>query len=109
MVRAILDVPGVEDRDLSSVRVIIAGGEKMPIPFIERLGRTFPSAWFADAYGLTETVSGDTFLDRDRTITKLGSAGRPCQYLELDIWHASGAPVRRGARGAIVVDGERGV
>jgi len=23
----------------------------------------FPNAWFADAYGLTETVSGDTFLD----------------------------------------------
>src|SRR5438552_3998072 len=29
MVRAILEVPGVEQRDLSSVRVIIAGGEKM--------------------------------------------------------------------------------
>ena len=86
MVRAILDVPGIEQRDLSSVRVIIAGGEKMPIPFIERLRSTFPSAWFADAYGLTETVSGDTFLDRDSTVSKLGSVGRPCQYLELDIW-----------------------
>ena len=32
MVRAVLDVPGIETRDLSSVRVIIAGGEKMPIP-----------------------------------------------------------------------------
>src|SRR3546814_3293278 len=51
--------------------------------------------WFADAYGLTETVSGDTFLDRDSTITKLGSAGRTCQYLELDIWDESGASVRR--------------
>src|SRR3546814_11967111 len=77
MVRAILDVPGVEDRDLSSVRVIIAGGEKMPIPFIERLGRTFPSAWFADAYGLTEKVSGDTFLDRDITLTKPAAPGAP--------------------------------
>ena len=62
MVRAILEVPGIDDRDLSSVRLVIAGGEKMPIPFIERLQRTFPSAWFADAYGLTETVSGDTEL-----------------------------------------------
>ena len=68
--RAILDVPGIEQRDLSSVRVIIAGGEKMPIPFIERIRSTFPSAWFADAYGLTETVSGDTFLDRDSTVTQ---------------------------------------
>jgi acyl-CoA synthetase (AMP-forming)/AMP-acid ligase II len=107
MVRAILEVPGVEDRDLSSVRVIIAGGEKMPIPFIERLGRTFPSAWFADAYGLTETVSGDTFLDRQSTVAKLGSVGRPCQYLELDIWDPDGAPVPAGARGEVVLRGPK--
>ena len=107
MVRAILDVPGVEERDLSSVRVIIAGGEKMPIPFIERLRRTFPSAWFADAYGLTETVSGDTFLDRDSTVTKLGSVGRACQYLELDIWDEQGTSVPAGREGARSSSGAR--
>jgi len=107
MVRAILDVPGVEQRDLSSVRVIIAGGEKMPIPFIERLRSTFPSAWFADAYGLTETVSGDTFLDRDNTIAKLGSVGRPCQYLQLDIWDEHGASLPPGQRGEVVLRGPK--
>ena len=85
MVNAIMALPDIEQRDLSSVRVIINGGEKMPIPLIERIQRTFPSAWFADAYGLTETVSGDTFLDRESLVSKLGSVGRPCLYLELDI------------------------
>src|SRR5207237_123547 len=94
-------------RDLSSVRVIINGGEKMPIPLIERLQRTFPSAWFADAYGLTETVSGDTFLDRDSVVTKLGSGGRPCLYLELDIWDKQGRSVRAGERGEIVMRGPK--
>src|SRR5204863_615185 len=107
MVRAILDVPGVEQRDLSSVRVIIAGGEKMPIPFIDRLRSTFPPAWFADAYGLTETVSGDTFLDRDNTVAKLGSVGRPCQYLELDIWDEHGASLPPGERGEVVLRGPK--
>ena len=107
MVRAILDVPGIEQRDLSSVRVIIAGGEKMPIPFIERLRRTFPSAWFADAYGLTETVSGDTFLDRDSTVSKLGSVGRPCQYLDLDIWDEQGASLPPGEKGEVVLRGPK--
>jgi acyl-CoA synthetase (AMP-forming)/AMP-acid ligase II len=107
MVRAILDVPGIERRDLSSVGVIIAGGEKMPIPFIERLRRTFPSAWFADAYGLTETVSGDTFLDRASTISKLGSVGRPCQYLDLDIWSEDGTSLAPGNRGEIVLRGPK--
>ncbi len=107
MVRAILDVPGIETRDLSSVRVIIAGGEKMPIPYIERLRTTFPSAWFADAYGLTETVSGDTFLDRESTVSKLGSVGRPCQYLELELWDERGTPVPVGERGEVVLRGPK--
>ena len=66
MVNAIMALPVSSNVILSSVRVIINGGEKMPIPLIERIQRVFPSAWFADAYGLTETVSGDTFLDRDQ-------------------------------------------
>ena len=105
--KAILGVPDIEQRDLSSVRVVITGGEKMPIPLIERIQRTFPSAWFADAYGLTETVSGDTFLDRDSIVTKLGSVGRPCQYLELDIWDEHGAPMPPGERGEVVLRGPK--
>jgi len=107
MVNAIMALPDIDQRDLSSVRVIINGGEKMPIPLIERLQRTFPSAWFADAYGLTETVSGDTFLDRDSIVAKLGSVGRPCLYVELDIWDEHGAAVPPGERGEIVMRGPK--
>jgi fatty-acyl-CoA synthase len=107
MVNAIMALPGIEQRDLSSVRVVINGGEKMPIPLIERVQRTFPRAWFADAYGLTETVSGDTFLDRDSLITKLGSVGRPCLFLDLDIWDPQGASVPPGERGEIVMRGPK--
>jgi fatty-acyl-CoA synthase len=107
MVNAIMSLPDIASRDLSSVRVIIGGGEKMPIPLIERLQRAFPSAWFADAYGLTETVSGDTFLDRDSTVRKLGSVGRPCLYLELDIWDGTGRSVPAGERGEIVMRGPK--
>jgi fatty-acyl-CoA synthase len=107
MVNAIMALPDIDQRDLTSVRVIINGGEKMPIPLIERIQRTFPSAWFADAYGLTETVSGDTFLDRDSLIAKLGSVGRPCLHLELDIWDDRGDPVAAGERGEIVLRGPK--
>ena len=79
----------------------------MPIPLIERIQRTFPSAWFADAYGLTETVSGDTFLDRSSIVTKLGSVGRPCLYVELDVSDQEGRSVRAGERGEIVLRGPR--
>ena len=107
MVNAIMALPDIEQRDLSSVRVVINGGEKMPIPLIERIQRVFPSAWFADAYGMTETVSGDTFLDRDSIITKLGSVGRPCLYLELDLWDEEGQSVPAGEQGEIVMRGPK--
>jgi fatty-acyl-CoA synthase len=107
MVNAIMALPDIEQRDLSSVRIVINGGEKMPVPLIERIQRTFSSAWFADAYGLTETVSGDTFLDRDSIVSKLGSVGRPCLYLELDIWDEQGRAVRPGERGEIVMRGPK--
>jgi acyl-CoA synthetase (AMP-forming)/AMP-acid ligase II len=107
MVNAIMALPDLDRRDLSSVRVIVNGGEKMPIPLIERIQRTFPSAWFADAYGLTETVSGDTFLDRESTIAKLGSVGRPCLHLDLDIWDEQGRSVPPGERGEIVLRGPK--
>ncbi len=107
MVRAIVDLPGVDQRDLSSVRVLIGGGEKMPIPFIDRIQTVFPAAWFADAYGLTETVSGDTFLDRASIRTKLGSVGKPCLYLDLDIWDEQGNPVATDETGEIVLRGPK--
>jgi len=107
MVNAIMALPDIERRDLSSVRVVVNGGEKMPVPLIERLQRTFPSAWFADAYGLTETVSGDTFLDRDSMVSKLGSVGRPCLYLELDVWDEAGTSLPPGERGEIVLRGPK--
>jgi acyl-CoA synthetase (AMP-forming)/AMP-acid ligase II len=107
MVNAIMALPDIEQRDLTSVRVIINGGEKMPIPLIERIQRVFPSAWFADAYGLTETVSGDTFLDRDSVVRKLGSVGRPCLHLEVAVWDDKSQPVSAGEPGEIVLRGPK--
>jgi acyl-CoA synthetase (AMP-forming)/AMP-acid ligase II len=85
MVNAVLNLPDLARYDTSSMRFIINGGEKMPSPLIERLLKTFPTAWFADAYGLTETVSGDTFLDREHVLSKIGSVGKPVVHLDIRI------------------------
>ena len=52
-------------------------------------------------------MSGDTFLDRDSIVTKLGSVGRPCLHLELDIWDERGRSVAAGERGEIVMRGPK--
>ena len=107
MVNQILAHPSLGARDLSGVRLIIDGGEKMPLPLIERLLKAFPRAWFSDAYGLTETVSGDTFLDKRMTVEKLGSVGKPCLHLDVAIWDEEDRPVAPGAPGEIVLRGPK--
>ena len=107
MVNALLAHPALEGRDLSGLELVIDGGEKMPLPLIERLLRAFPSAWFADAYGLTETVSGDTFLDKRKTVEKIGSVGKPCLHLEVAIWDDDDRAVPAGTLGEIVLRGPK--
>ena len=107
MMNAVLQVPGLADHDLSSVRLIIGGGEKMPEPVVRRILDAFPGAWFADAYGLTETVSGDTFLDREHSLSKIGSVGRPVPHVELRIVDDDGVPVPPGSLGEIALRGPK--
>ncbi len=107
MVNQLLAHPLLDHWDLSGVKLIIDGGEKMPLPLIERILRVFPNAWFADAYGLTETVSGDTFLDKRKSVEKIGSVGKPCLHLEVAIWDDDDRPVPAGTLGEIVLRGPK--
>ena len=107
MVNAVLEVPGREEYDTSSVRFILGGGEKTPEPVLRRIMTAFPNAWFADAYGLTETVSGDTFLDREHALSKLGSVGRPVPHTRVRIVDDTGAEVPAGELGEITLRGPK--
>ncbi|WP_326565602.1 long-chain fatty acid--CoA ligase [Amycolatopsis rhabdoformis] len=107
MMNAILQLPDLRERDLSSIRFIIGGGEKMPVPLVEKILTAFPKAWFSDAYGLTETVSGDTFNDPEHMLAKVGSVGRPVVHLEVRIVDESGAPLPTGELGEIALRGPK--
>jgi fatty-acyl-CoA synthase len=107
MIKLLVDHPDLQTRDLSSVRLIIDGGEKMPLPLIERVLSAFPNAWFADAYGLTETVSGDTVLDKGRSRDKLGSVGKPVIGLDLRVVDDEGNDVPAGEPGEVILRGTK--
>ena len=66
--------------DLSSLRWLIGGGERTPEQRIREFSGMFPGARYIDAYGMTETVSGDTMME----------AGSPAEFVE-----AFGADVLR--------------
>jgi fatty-acyl-CoA synthase len=99
--------PELGKHDTSSVRFITGGGEKMPVTLIERLLAAFPRARFADAYGLTETVSGDTFNDEAHTLSKIGSVGKPVVNLELRILRPDDGPAEPGQAGEVLLRGPK--
>ncbi|MFI9834721.1 long-chain fatty acid--CoA ligase [Streptomyces sp. NPDC051913] len=107
MVNAVLEVPDRASYDTASVRFILGGGEKTPEPVLRRIMNAFPNAWFADAYGLTETVSGDTFLDREHALSKLGSVGRPVPHTRVRIVDDADREVPAGELGEITLRGPK--
>lgn len=107
MVNAVLQSPQLGTHDLSSLKAILSGGEKMPETRLRQVLDVLPDVWFADAYGSTETVSSDTFLDRDHMLSKLGSVGLPLPHQDVRIVDDAGAPVPAGTIGEIVVRGPK--
>jgi fatty-acyl-CoA synthase len=99
--------PELGRRSTASIRFITGGGEKTPVTLIERLLAAFPNARFADAYGLTETVSGDTFNDQAHTRSKIGSVGKPVVNLDVRILGPDGAQAEPGTQGEIALRGPK--
>ena len=104
---AIAQSPELGKHSTASIRFITGGGEKMPVTLIERLLAAFPNARFADAYGLTETASGDTFNDQAHTLSKIGSVGKPVVNLDVRILGADDTPAAPGAQGEIALRGPK--
>ncbi|MGE0233021.1 MAG: AMP-binding protein, partial [Flavobacteriaceae bacterium] len=61
--------------DLSSLRLIVAGGAPVPEPVLKVFGeRGIP---VSHCYGMTEATSAVSFLESKRALRKLGSCGQP--------------------------------
>lgn len=97
--------------DLASLRMAIAGAEKMPEGFDDAWDAKF-SGVFREGYGLTEAspVLGVNLPERDMgyfsTGNRKGSVGRPFPGLKLKIVSPeTGAEVPCGERGILVVKG----
>lgn len=99
--------PSFDQYNVDSVRFIIDGGEKMPEALITKFKEKFPKAWFADAYGLTETLSGDTFLAKDRMLNKIGSVGKPVPHLSVCIMNDNNQEMPPDELGEICLKGPK--
>jgi fatty-acyl-CoA synthase len=107
MLAGLLDLPQDPGLDLSSVRWCIGGGERTPERRIKAFSSLFPRARYIDAYGLTETCSGDTLMPAGYELEKIGSVGRPVPFVEIGIFDDDGATLATGSEGEICVRGPK--
>jgi len=107
MTTAILTCPNRRRYDVSSLKWAIGGGEKTPELRIRAFSEFFENARYIDAYGLTETCGGDTFMEAGREIEKIGSTGRAIAHVELEIRDEHGNRVPPGENGEICLRGPK--
>ena len=107
MTTALLTCPNRERYDVASLQWAIGGGEKTPEVRIRAFSDYFRNARYIDAYGLTESCGGDTFMDAGREIEKIGSTGRAIAHVEIEIRDDAGKRLPAGRNGEICLRGPK--
>jgi len=107
MTTALLTCPNRHRYDVSSLRWAIGGGEKTPEARIRAFSELFKNARYIDAYGLTETCGGDTFMEAGREIEKIGSTGRAIAHVEIQIRDDAGNRLAPDTTGEICLRGPK--
>jgi len=100
-----INAPSIGDHDLSSVRVINTGGQKLQ-PEVKRRAETlFPNARVQEVFGMAEGLLMFVRLD-DPDDVRFETVGRPvCDDDEIRIVDEEGNPVTDGEVGELLVRG----
>ena len=107
MLSAILTHPDRHRYDVSSLRWVVGGGERTPEARIRAFTGLFTKGRYIDAYGMTETCSGDTLMEAGREIDKIGSVGRALAHVEIEIRDEEGRALPPGQAGEISLRGPK--
>jgi bile acid-coenzyme A ligase len=100
MLARIADLPGVEDRDLSSVEWIMQGAAVMPQNLLRRWFELLSPERIVMAYGMTENL-GLTALRGDEWLSHPGSVGRGFRDTDVRVVDDNGDIVGPGQLGEI--------
>ncbi|MET8211465.1 AMP-binding protein [Streptomyces sp. NPDC005373] len=100
MLQRIADLPGIDERDLSSLEWILQGAAPMPPTLVHRWAGLIGAERIVMAYGMTEGL-GITALRADEWMTHQGSVGRPLRATELRIIDPDGRDLPTGETGDI--------
>jgi acyl-CoA synthetase (AMP-forming)/AMP-acid ligase II len=95
--QTLLDHPGRDSYDLSSLRFAVTGAASVPVVLIERMQSELDFDTVLTAYGLTESNGMGTMCrDDDDAVTVATTCGRPIADFELRISDDTGEVLLRG-------------
>ncbi len=107
MLSGLLTFPDRHRYNVKSLDWVIGGGERTPEARIRAFSDYFTGGRYIDAYGLTESCSGDTLMEAGREIAKIGSVGRALAHVEIEIRDDTGCPLPAGKAGEICLRGPK--
>ena len=100
---ALLQHPGRQDYDVSSLRLCASGGASLPVEVLHGFERAFGAA-ILEGYGLSETSPVASFNHADR-VRKPGSIGQPIAGVEFRLVDSDWNDVPAGGIGEIAIKG----
>jgi fatty-acyl-CoA synthase len=103
MLLALIQHPGWKSLDLSSIRLVMAGGGNCPRVVYEAFWEK--GVEFKEGYGLTEAGPNTFWLPKEESAEKLGSVGRPLFHVEAKLLDDKGQKVRPNEIGHLYVRG----
>lgn len=102
VIRIMLSDPELDVSELNSLRIILSGGEPVPVEAIARLQELLPDTQTVQAYGLSEFPVITTFLDGADAAERRGSAGRASMGAIVRVVDEHGMDVAPGETGEII-------
>jgi HIP---CoA ligase len=103
--QTILDHPGREAHDLSSLRLAVTGAAIVPVALIERMRRELTFESVLTAYGLTEAVVATMCRPGDDPKTVATTSGRAAAGFEVRIAVPDGDDTKPGDPGEVLLRG----
>lgn len=100
---ALMETPGFDSYDLSSLELAVTGGAPCPMPIIEHfLSKGIP---FQEGFGMTETAPSVSLLDAAHVKEKSGSIGRVVFHMQARMVDENDRQVPTGEVGELILRG----
>nr|WP_119590357.1 long-chain fatty acid--CoA ligase [Streptomyces scabiei] len=103
MYAALLQHPGADEADVSTLRMCISGGASLPVEILHSFERRF-GCMVLEGFGMSETSPVVSFNHPDRP-RKAGSIGTPVRDVEVRLLDDTGLDVAPGEVGELAVRG----